>query len=164
MWQYGVGKEKYFDVYWIASETTTVFTKIMLAGQPIAGAPFRIQVQEEPGVFANPIDFTKFIAMCNGHVPISEGKGVTINAHWQSRNNIHVPLAWTCCIVNDLGEVTESLLPGHVLSKTGAVEITRHSRIGMHLEFGLFRFRVRFFFSFVFIFLTWVFSFFILTQ
>lgn len=129
MWQYGVGKEKYFDVYWIASETTTVFTKIMLAGQVIAGAPFRIQVQEEHGVFANPLDFSKFITMCNGHVPISEGKGVTINAHWQSRNNVHVPLAWTCCIVNDLGEVTESLLPGHVLSKTGAVEITRHSRI-----------------------------------
>jgi hypothetical protein len=131
LWQHGVGKEKYFDVYWIAGEVTTVFTKILLAGQPIPGSPFRLQVQDEPGVFASPLDFSKFIAMCQGHVAISEGKGVTINAHWLTKDNLHVPLSWTCCILNDLGEVTESLLPGHVLSKTGAVEITRHTKIGI---------------------------------
>jgi hypothetical protein len=49
---------------------------------------------------------------------------------WQTKANLAVPLAFTCCFLNDLGELTEIMYEGHKLSKTGAVECSRFSRKG----------------------------------
>jgi hypothetical protein len=71
----------------------------------------------------------KFFGMMK-NVPIADDKGIRIACHWQTKSFYEVPLSWTLCVINDIGEITETMLPEHRLSKTGAIQIQKHKKAG----------------------------------
>jgi hypothetical protein len=71
----------------------------------------------------------KFFGMQKS-IPIADDKGIKLACHWQTKSFYEVPLCWTLCVINDIGEITETMLPEHRLSKTGAIQMQKHKKAG----------------------------------
>jgi len=121
----------YYNVIWICEEVTKVKITVYLNGEVVTGCPFAVDVQEEDPIYHDPnlMMFDMFAQKAKSGIPISEDKGISIKCYWQTQSYFEVPLSWTLCAVNDIGEITETMLPEHKLSKTGAVQLTKVGKI-----------------------------------
>jgi hypothetical protein len=80
---------------------------------------YRVDVKPESVMFKNAKPWDQ-LKPCG----IDETLGISLAVYWQT-NKSSTSLAFTCCVLTDLGHTLESLFEGHRVSVTGALELNK---------------------------------------
>eukprot|EP01126_Amoeba_proteus_P061589 TRINITY_DN8282_c0_g1_i5.p1 TRINITY_DN8282_c0_g1~~TRINITY_DN8282_c0_g1_i5.p1 ORF type:complete len:1077 (+),score=206.83 TRINITY_DN8282_c0_g1_i5:184-3231(+) len=116
---------KHWDCYFKCDVLTKLSVSISLLGRHIDGMPFEVETFPENALYTK---IRHLNTIVDNAISINQQNGIKLVCNWQTKSSRDIRLAFSCCLLSDLGEIEEIVYEGCRRSSSGAIEFAKWSR------------------------------------